>query len=158
MAKPIITEQDRALRKLQKYCAYQDRCHQEVRSKLLDLKIYGEDLENIIVQLIEENFLNEERFARSYARGKFRIKKWGRIRIQQELKKRRISAYCLKKAMEEIDEEDYLKTLRGLIEKKRNLIKEKKPYLLKNKLAKYLQGKGYESNLVWLELNKLFSK
>ena len=158
MARPIITEKDRALRKLQKYCAYQDRCHQEVRSKLLDLKIYGDDLEDIIVQLIEENFLNEERFARSYARGKFRIKKWGRTRIRQELKRRKISAYCIKKGMEEIDEEDYVKTLRGLIDKKRNLLKEKKPFLLKNKLAKYVMGKGYESQLVWLELNKIFSK
>ena len=109
---------EEALDKLQRYCAYQDRCHQEVRSKLLDLGIYGEDLEEIIVQLISDNFLNEERFARSYARGKFRIKRWGRNRIWQELQKRQISDYCLRKAMEEIDEAEYQKTLWELLEKK----------------------------------------
>jgi len=158
LAKRIITEKDRALRKLQKYCAYQDRCHQEVRSKLLDLKIYGDDLEDIIVQLIEENFLNEERFARSYARGKFRIKNWGRTRILQELKRRKISAYCIKKAMEEIEEEDYEQTLLKLLEKKRKQLKEKKPFILKGKLAKYLIGKGYESGLVWTLVHKTIEK
>ncbi len=103
---------------MQRYCAYQDRCHSEVRSKLLDLGIYGDELEEVIAELITDNFLNEERFARSYARGKFNIKKWGRIRIKQELKRRHITAYCLRKAMEEIEEEDYLKTLEGLIRKK----------------------------------------
>jgi len=157
LAKFILTEKDRALRKLQKYCAYQDRCHQEVRSKLLDLKIYGEDLENIIVELIEDKFLDEERFARSYARGKFRMKNWGRVRIRQELKKRKISAYCIKKAMQEIEEEDYIKTMQKLLEKKHKEYKEKNLFKRKGKLAKYLIGKGYESSLVWLEINKFFS-
>jgi len=158
LAKPILTERDRALRKLQKYCAYQDRCHQEVRSKLLDLKIYGEDLENIIVDLIEDNFLDEERFARSYARGKFRMKNWGRTRIRLELKKRKISAYCIKKAMQEIEEEDYVKTIQALIKKQRPKYKESNTFKLKGKLAKYLIGKGYESSLVWIEINKEFPK
>ena len=114
--KKYISKDD-ALSKLQRYCAYQDRCHQEVRSKLLDLGIYGDDLEEIISDLISENFLNEERYARSYARGKFRIKRWGRMRIQQELKQRKISAYCLRKAMEEIEEEEYEQTLRTILEK-----------------------------------------
>jgi regulatory protein len=104
--KKYISKDD-ALLKLQAYCAYQDRCHSEVRSKLLDLGIYGDDLEDIIVALIEDNFLNEERYARSYARGKFRIKQWGRLRIRRELKFRKISDYCIRKAMEEIDENDY---------------------------------------------------
>ncbi len=102
--------QAEALQKLQRYCAYQDRCHSEVRSKLLDLGIYGDELEEIIAELITDNFLNEERFARSYARGKFNIKKWGRHRIKQELKRRQITDYCLRKAMEEIEETDYLNT------------------------------------------------
>ena len=92
---------EEALAKMQRYCAYQERCHEEVRSKLLNMGVYSDWREEIIVQLIEENFLNEERFARSFARGKFRIKQWGRNRIRQELKKRKISDYCVRKAMEE---------------------------------------------------------
>ena len=116
--KKIFTEKDRALSKLQKYCAYQERCHQEVRSKLIELKIYGDDLEEIIAELISDNFLNEERFAIAYAGGKFRMKKWGKVRIRIELKKRKISDYCIKKAMQEIDEEGYMEGLYKVIEKK----------------------------------------
>lgn len=152
----IITEKDRALRKLQKYCAYQDRCHQEVRSKLLGLKIYGDDLEDIIVSLIEDDFLNEERFACSYARGKFRMKQWGRVRIRQELKKRKISAYCLKKAMEEIEETAYSKTLDSVLEKKNKVLKEPNMFKRKAKLATFVVGKGYESSLVWEKIHALF--
>ena len=111
-----------ALKKLQKYCAYQDRCHQEVRSKLLDLGIYGDDLENVMVELIEENFLNEERFARSYARGKFRIKKWGKVRILRELKQRQISAYCIRKGMEKLKKKNTKKFLIKLSRKKQILL------------------------------------
>ena len=106
---------DVALKKLQAYCAYQDRCHKEVRSKLLDLGMRGHDLEVIMAELVEDNFLNEERFARSYVRGKFRIKRWGRIKIRLELKRRNISAYCIKKGMTEIDDNDYYTTLENII-------------------------------------------
>lgn len=146
---------DEALKKLQRYCAYQDRCHQEVRSKLLDLGIRGYDVENIMAELIADNFLNEERFARSYTRGKFRVKKWGRIRIKQELKKRHISAYCLKKGLSEIDEEDYQNTIYQLIEKKNKLLKEENSYHRKQKLAAYIIRKGYESHLVWAAINEV---
>ena len=112
-----------ALTRLQRYCAYQDRCHQEVRNKLLELGIFGDDLEEIIYDLIQENFLNEERYARSFARGKFRIKKWGRNRIRQELKMRNISDYCLRKAMTEIEENQYLNVLREVLRKKDNSLK-----------------------------------
>ena len=88
-----VVSKDDALKKLQRYCAYQERCHQEVRQKLLDLGIYGDDLEDIIAELITDNFLNELRFAQIYAGGKFRIKKWGRHRIRQELKKRKYRKY-----------------------------------------------------------------
>lgn len=147
------TSKDDALKKLQRYCAYQDRCHQEVRTKLLDLGIYGDDLEEIIAELIQENFLNEERFARSFARGKFRMKKHGRDRIRRELKMRRISAYCIRKAMTEIEEEDYLKTLGEVIEKKSKTLKETNPFVRKAKLAKYAIGRGFESAMVWEALN-----
>lgn len=109
--------QQEALEKLKRYCAYQERCHQEVRTKLLSLKIYGDWLEEIIVQLVEENYLNEERYARSYARGKHNIKLWGKTKIKTELKRRKISDYCIRKAMEEIDEEEYEKNLNRVIDK-----------------------------------------
>ncbi len=137
-----------ALEKLQKYCAYQDRCHKEVRSKLLDLGIYGDDLEQIIAELIAENFLNEERFAQSYARGKFRMKHWGKRKILQELKARQISAYCIKKGMAEIDDDEYEKKLFGLIEKKNNSLKENNVYIRRKKLFDYAYRKGYESFLI----------
>ena len=133
-----------ALKKLQKYCAYQDRCHQEV-----DLGIYGDDLENVMVELIEENFLNEERFARSYARGKFRIKKWGKVRILRELKQRQISAYCIRKGMEEIEEEEYQKVLDQIIQKKADTTASKNDYELRKKVADYAIRRGFESHLVW---------
>lgn len=138
-----------ALKKLQRYCAYQDRCHAEVRSKLLDLGVYGDTLEQIMAELITDNFLNEERFARSYARGKFNIKKWGRTRIKQELKKRKITDYCIRKAMEEIEEEDYEKTLYQLIEKKAAQMED--PFSFQNKamIATFLIRRGFESKLVW---------
>lgn len=138
-----------ALSKLQRYCAYQDRCHQEVRSKLLNLGVYGDTLEEVMAELITENFLNEERFARSYVRGKFRIKNWGRSRIKQELKLRKISAYCIKKGLTEIKEEDYLETINKLITKKDKHLKEPNAFKRNAKLANYVIGKGFESNLVW---------
>jgi len=145
-----------ALKKLQSYCAYQDRCHKEVRSKLLDLGVYGDDLEEVIVELIEEKFLDEERFACSFARGKFRYKKWGRMKIKQELKRKDISAYCLKKAMEEIEEEDYLDTLDGLIQKKNSQLADTNDYHRKQKIAQFVFRKGYESNLIWERINEIF--
>lgn len=145
---------EEALAKLQRYCAYQDRCHQEVRTKLLDHGIYGDELEEVISELILDNFLNEERFARSYARGKFRIKKWGKIKIRIELKKRKISDYCLRKAMEEIEDEEYEKTIDELIERKWNEIRETNDFKKKGKVAKYLEGKGYERAFIWYSIKK----
>ncbi len=133
-----------ALVKLQKYCAYQDRCHQEVRTKLLDLGVRGYDLEWVIAELIQEKFLDETRFAASYVRGKYRIKKWGRIKITIELKKRKISPYCLKKGLEEIDEEEYLDNLKTLLEKKKRTIKAKTEWEMRRKLTRFAQTKGYE--------------
>ncbi|MFK7935651.1 MAG: regulatory protein RecX [Saprospiraceae bacterium] len=148
MKKKYISQEE-ALDKLEHYCAYQDRCHQEVRQKLYDLGVYGDVANEIIAELITENFLNEERFARSYARGKFRMKKWGKFRITLELKRRNISPYCIKKAMEELEEFDYDDTLFKLLEKKHALIRESDAFKKRGKLAKYAIGKGYESGLVW---------
>lgn len=140
---------EEALQKLQRYCAYQDRCHREVRAKLLDLGVYGDELEEIITDLIRENFLNEERFARSFARGKFRLKQWGRNRILRELKLRDISEYCIRKAMEEIDEDEYLQTLREVLNKKARTLKEPDVFKRSQKLARHAIQRGFEAELVW---------
>lgn len=111
--------------------------------------------EQIIIQLMQEDFLNEERFARSFVRGKFRIKKWGRIKIKQELKFREISSPIIKLAFTEIEEKDYLSTLYNVAEKKLRLIKEKDPYKRRKKLTDFLLRKGYESALVYDTVNGL---
>ncbi len=144
-----------AKRALEKYCAYQERCHKEVEQKLYDYNMIPEAKELIIVHLIEHNFLNEERFAKSYARGKFRIKKWGKQRITRELKFRNISAYNIKSALKEINENDYFSTFNTLAEKRFNSIKEPNIYKKKKKLADYLLYRGWESNLVYEKINSL---
>ncbi len=143
-----------ALVRAQKYCAYQERCHQEVKSKLYDWGLYSEDVDNIIVTLIQEDFLNEERFAASFVRGKFRIKKWGRIKILAELGKRNITEYCKKKGLEEIEEEDYLSTLKEVLRRRASQEKEQVPYVRNQKLAAYLYARGFESDLVWKILDE----
>lgn len=144
---------DEALAKLQRYCAYQDRCHKEVKEKLSELGIWGDDAGQVIVALIEDKFLDEERFARSFVRGKYRFKKWGRIKIKQELKKKDISGYCLKMGFQEIDEQEYMENLIAIINKKNDFLKAKNQYERKAKLAKYAITKGYESHLVWQVVN-----
>jgi regulatory protein len=144
-----------ALAKLQRYCAYQDRCHKEVRTKLLELGVYGDDLEEVIAQLIEEKFLNEERYARSFARGKFRIKQWGRSRIVRELKMRDISDYCIRKAMEEIEEAEYTQTLADFLAKKALLLENESGFERNNKLAQYALRRGFEQELVWEAIRKM---
>ncbi|MBP6625382.1 MAG: RecX family transcriptional regulator [Chitinophagaceae bacterium] len=137
------------LNKLQNFCAYQERSHEEVRSKLLAMKIYGEDLELYIIALIEENFLNEQRYACAIARGKFKFKKWGRIKIKYALKQEKVSAYCIQQAMKEIDEDEYEKTLYDLAEKKlASLSEEKNKFAKMTKLKNYLLQKGYETELI----------
>lgn len=155
--KPVIkiTDPHLALLKMQSWCAYQERCQQDARTKLYELGLWPEAVENIIVKLIEDNFLNEERFATAFARGKFTIKKWGRIKIKQELKQKRVGDYCLKKAMQQIDETEYMATLKKLIDSKRKLIKEKNPIKLNYKLMNYVLSKGYEKDLVFDILNNM---
>lgn len=143
-----------ALQKLQRYCAFQERCHQEVRQKLYELSVYGDLLEEIIAELIADNFLNEERFARTYARGKFRTRSWGRVRIQQELKQRKVSDYCIRKGMEEIDEEEYLKTLQKVIAKKQAELTGEEQFTARQKTAQYAMRKGFESELIWAILRE----
>jgi regulatory protein len=134
---------DQALIKLQRYCAYQERCHQEVRNKLIALKVFGDDLEDVISNLISEGFLNEERYARAYVRGKARIKRWGKMKIVAQLKSRQISDYCIRKGLEELDEELNLENIDYWIEKGRNDYVGQEPYLLKSKISALLNRKGF---------------
>lgn len=148
-----ITDPHLALMKMQGWCAYQERCQHDARNKLYELGLWPEAVENIIVKLIEENFINEERFAIQFAKGKFNIKKWGRIKIKQELKQKRISDYCLKKALLQIDEEEYIATLTKVIATKKRLTTEKNPIKLKFKLASYAISRGFERDLIFDVLN-----
>lgn len=146
---------DEATKVLEKYCAYQERCHQEVENKLYNLKMISEAKEQIILHLLQHNFLNEERFAKAFVRGKFSIKKWGRNKIIRELKSKQISEYNIKTALKEINEEIYLETLHKIAEKKLALIKEANIYKKRNKLSNFLISKGFESNLVYKKSTEL---
>lgn len=148
----ILTAQG-ALLQMKRYCSFQERSHREVRSKLLELGQRGIELENVMTILIEEGFLNEERFAKAYAGGKFRMKGWGRKKIEQELMREGVSDYCINKALSEINESDYKRTLRSLLEKKAPTVYGDNIFIRKQKLSNYLIGKGFETELVWREVN-----
>ena len=137
-----------AKQKLEAYCAYQERCQQEIRNKLKTWHIYGEDVDILVSDLIQHNFLNEERFASAFVSGKFRIKKWGRIKIKQHLKQKNISDYSINKGLKEIDEAEYLETLDGLLSAKNRLTKAKNKWDRLAKMQRYLNSKGYESDLI----------
>ncbi|WP_417859613.1 regulatory protein RecX [Winogradskyella sediminis] len=147
---------DEARKKLEHYCAYQERCHKEVRQKLRDMRMIPEAIDVIMVQLISDNFLNEERFAQAFVRGKFRIKKWGKNRLVRELKFRDISKYSIDTALKEIDLDDYYSTLDDLIQKRMAQVKEPNVYKKKKKVADYLLYRGWESVLVYEKLNDYF--
>lgn len=144
-----------ATKLMENFCAYQERCHKEVAQKLFDLHMIPEAKEKITLHLLQHNFLNEERFSKAFARGKFSIKNWGRIRIVNELKFRNISPYNIKTALKEIDETDYLKTLKKVAEKKAAVIKEPNAFKKRSKLLSYLSSKGYESDLIYEVVNGL---
>ena len=146
---------DEATKLLENYCAYQERCHKEVEQKLYDINMIPEAKEKIILHLLQHNFLNEERFAKAFVRGKFSIKKWGKIRIVNELKFRNISAYNIKSSLKEINNEDYLEALQKIAEKKLALIKESNLFKKRNKLATFLISKGFESDLVFKTVKAL---
>jgi regulatory protein len=144
----LYTRQD-ALIRISSYCAYQERTQQEVRDKLYGYGLHKDMVEELISKLISENFINEERFAKTYAGGKFRIKRWGRIKIKEWLKAKGISEYCIRKGLQEVDARDYHAALLSLIEKRAAKETEKNEYKRKHKIAAYLIGKGYEPDLVW---------
>jgi len=137
------------LEAIKHYCAYQERCHSEVRNKLISLKCYGEDLEELIGVLIQENYLNEERFATAYAGGKFRINGWGKLKISQHLKAKQVSAYCIKKGLEHIDDTAYKnKLLQLLIKKEEQSMEIKEEWKRKKKVVQYLLQRGFEIELI----------
>ena len=137
------------MQKLRQYCAYQERCHAEVKEKLYSFGLHRNEVDESIAQLIEENYLNEERFAIHFAGGKFRMKQWGRVKIKYALKQKQISEYCIRKAMKEINEDDYVATLQKLsAEKWRTLRSEKNKFIKMRKTRDFLLQKGYETDLV----------
>ena len=139
------------------YCKYQERCHMEVRNKLYELGCTPGEVERQLTRLIETGVLNEERFAKAFAGGKFRMKQWGREKIKQQLKLRKISDYCIKKALAEINSEEYEGALNKLAYKKANEIKGDKSILSrKSKLYRYLVQKGYERDMVMDAINTCF--
>ena len=148
---------EEAIVKLQKYCSYQDRCHKEVDQKLKEMQMIPQASEQIIWKLIEANFLNEERFAMAFVRGKFRIKKWGKRRLVSELKQRQISKYIINKAVNQISEDDYKATFEVLVERKATSILGSSKLKKKKKLADYLLYRGWESHLVYEKVNQLFN-
>jgi regulatory protein len=143
--------------KIAQYCVYQDRCHKEVEEKIRSYDLIPEAREMILLNLMKDNFLNEERFSKSFARGKFRIKHWGKNRIVNELKMRDISSYNIKNALKEIDEKEYIKTIYTITENRNNVISESNIYKRKKKLIDFLLRKGYETDLIFKTVDEVLS-
>ena len=154
MQKKYLTK-EQALQKLKQYCGYQERSHAEAQQKLWDLGVRRAEHDEIISTLIEENYLNEERFAIAFVGGKFRMKDWGRKKIYYALKEKKVSEYNIKRAMKEIDEVAYKKTLSELAEKKYQLLKSEQYLVRKKKTIDYLLQKGFEQELVFVVVEEL---
>ncbi|MEO9023154.1 MAG: regulatory protein RecX [Ginsengibacter sp.] len=147
---------DQSLQKIKQYCAYQERCHSETRSKLYSFGLNKTEVEEIISTLIVENYLNEERFAIHYAGGKFRMKQWGKNKIKQSLKFKQVSEYCIRKALKEIDDTEYEKAFQKLTEQKmRTLKSERNIFIKKRKLQDFLLQRGFENEMIRAVVNKI---
>ena len=144
-----------AQKKMEHYCAYQERCHKEVVKKLQELGMIPISVDTIVSKLVEDNYLNETRFAQSYARGKFRIKKWGKIRIRRELKARDLSDYNIKKGLEEIPDLDYNTTFWSLFEKRKKEVYENIPSVQKKKIISYLVYRGWELEKIYEAMQEI---
>jgi regulatory protein len=149
---------EQALEKLKHYCAYQERSHSEVKQKLYDLGIWRSEHDQIISTLIEENYLNEERFAIAFAGGRFRIKHWGRVKIKYELKQKQVSDYCINKALKQISEEEYQNLLDKLAKDKYASLKSDQYLVRRKKVSNYLISKGFESSLIHKVIESLSKK
>jgi len=146
--KTKIFSREQAKLKAESYCAYQERSQYEVRNKLYEWGMHQKDVEETISELIDQNFLNEERFSTVYTMGKFRIKGWGRMKIKQGLKLKQVPDKMIQKALKSIDEDDYLLSLKQILEKKSNLLTEKDSFKRRYLLSRYAASKGYESDLI----------
>jgi regulatory protein len=151
--KTVYLNDEQALERMKNYCAYQERCHAEIKNKLISLGVYGDRIEQITSDLIAENFLNETRFAQTYARSKFNYNSWGRIKISNSLRMKQVSSYNINLALKEINEEIYCKVLDKLIEEKSIQLKDKMNW--KTNLYQQLLSKGYEQNLIRDRLEKM---
>ena len=151
---PVFSVKE-ALNKLEHYCAYQERCHEEVVQKLRSMKMDSDEIDTILVHLIKENFLNESRFACSFARGKHRIKFWGKIRIVNELKFRKITQYNINLALKEISNDEYLETFEKIAIRNWDSIKETNIQKKRKKFCDYLLRKGFESNIIYEKVKEL---
>ena len=145
------------LQKAASYCAYQERTQDEVKQRLKKWDVWGDEADEIIAELISMNYLSEERFAKTYAGGKFRMKNWGRMKIKQELHRRGLSEYSIEKGMKEIGDTAYLEGLKDLLAKKKILLEktETDKFKLKQKLVRFALGKGYESELIWKTIEEI---
>ncbi|WP_299225295.1 regulatory protein RecX [uncultured Psychroserpens sp.] len=146
---------DEARKRMERYCVYQERCHKEVHQKLYEMRMIPEARDQIVVHLIKHNFLNEERYAKAFVNGKFRIKKWGRQRLKLELKRKDISKINIATALKEIRDEEYHKTLDAIAEKRLIVIKESNRQKKRKKLADFLLYRGWESSLVYEKVKDL---
>ncbi|MDP3681849.1 MAG: regulatory protein RecX [Flavobacterium sp.] len=144
-----------AIHKIEHYCAYQERCHEEVVQKLRSMKMDADEIDTIMVHLISDNFLNEERFAQSFARGKHRIKHWGKVRIVNELKAKKITQTLINIALKEISTEEYLSTFHTLADRNWESIKETNLLKKRKKFCDYLLRRGFESNLIFEKAKEL---
>lgn len=153
--RPLHIGIEKATEKIKYYCGYQERCQQEVRDKLYSFGLYQEEVEELISRMIQEDYLNEERFAIAFAGGRFRMKNWGRRKIEQALFRKKISPYCIKKALKNIPEEDYDEQLDKLATKKLAVVSsEKNKWIKWAKVRNYLLQKGYEAQAIKLWLDK----
>lgn len=144
-----------ALSKICKYCAYQERSHLEVKKRLFDYGLPSDEVDQLLSKLITDGFVNEERFAKAYAGGKFRMKKWGRMKIENELNALGLSTRNISRGLKEIEVEDYEKALQQLLEKKNELFREPDVFKKRDRIARYAIGRGYEPELVWQMLKKM---
>jgi len=143
-----------ATERIQSYCAIQDRCQWEIERKMKEWGVSEIIIENILTDLILEKFVDEQRFSESFCRGKFRIKRWGKVKIKNELKIKKISNNCIDKGLLQIEKKEYMKVLKDLYIKKRDSLKDANQFIRKGKIAKHLQQKGFESKLIWELINK----
>lgn len=139
------------------FCVYQERTQQEVRDKLYAVGLYSDEVEQTLAELISENFVNEERFAMAFANGRFKLKHWGKTKIGFELKKRKISRYCIDKALRSISDTDYTNSIRNLVEKKFKGC-ETDSLIVRQKIANFLISKGFEPDLVWNQIESLLGQ